>query len=93
MTLKRTRLAPLDCSTNQICPKCCVRYVVYNGNYMCEGWEYREGQDDEGCKWAMRENDNSEFFIACYSDLMRNRGQEPDQKVIDETRRMDRYGM
>jgi len=82
------RLAPLDMSTDQVCPECFSRYIMYNGNYMCEGWEYRQDSSDPGCRWAMPDTrDMSELFIACYSSLMRNRGQEPEQRVIDEARR------
>lgn len=38
-----------------LCPKCGLDYVVYNGNYFCDSWVYREGRRlTEGeCDWAL----------------------------------------
>jgi len=33
------------------CPACGVYPVVYNGNYFCDGWQYKPGPGD--CSWAL----------------------------------------
>lgn len=41
----------LHWNTGIRCPRCCLREVVYNGNYFCSGF------DDDDCEWALGPHD------------------------------------
>lgn len=38
------------------CPRCCMREIVYNGNYYCWGMAYMDGREPE-CGWALPHDD------------------------------------